>query len=172
MVTVTEPSAPLEAWLEWFGALAPELSRELAQALLSLWPERQLQSRLHADEPAGALVGRLRTLAGTPLEAVGTATLISSLTDLVLAERADPHSWASTDALLDALEEAQSMAGLEGSAFGEDLSAFAENARARSPLRQRQWSAVAKSWVEVRDGPLALETLDQARRAARLRPPS
>lgn len=161
------PQAPLEAWLAWFSELAPELSRELALALIPLWPAQQLASRVYAEEPAGSLVGRLRTLSSTTLEAVGTAALIASLTDLVLAERADPQSWATTDALLDALEEAKGLAGFDGSAFGEDLAAFAENAKARSPLRQRQWTLVAKSWVEVRDGPLALESLDKARRDAR-----
>jgi hypothetical protein len=160
--------SPLEAWLGWFEELPPETASELALELMRLWPGGVLRPAVLTEDPSAGFAPRVRRLGSEGgYEAVGTAALIASLTDLVLAERADPSAWSRTDDLLGVLGEASELAGLEGSDLGELVESFSEHARARAPLRQRQWKRAAEAWTAIRSGPLALAALDRARRDLR-----
>lgn len=160
--------APLEAWIEWFAGLPPEIAGELALELMRLGPGGVLRPAVLTDDPAAGFAQRVRRLGPEGFEAVGTAALLASLTELVLEERKDPAAWEKTDDLLGILGEASELAGIAESGLGELVESFSEHARARAPLRQRQWARAAETWAPVRAGPLALARLDAARRALRV----
>lgn len=166
-----EAPGPLTAWLAWLESLPPEIARELVLSIMRLWPGHALRPALLTPDPVDGFVPRLRRLPTTALEEVGVAAMLAALTDLVLVERSDPASWARTEDLLEALDEAKSLVGFDEGPWSESLESFTERARARAPLRQRQWARAVEAWRPVRTGPLGPERLDAAHRAARIPAP-
>lgn len=159
---------PLGDWSSWCTALAPELRRELAIALGRLWPHLMAPDGV---DPADDIGPRVEAQARTPLERVGAATMLVGLTELVLEERTDPASWAKTEDLLEVLGEASQLSSLETEDLGELIESFTEHARARAPLRERQWAREAERFRALRAERLSIPVLDQARRRA-MQPPS
>lgn len=159
---------PLDAWLDWYRETAPDLRRELGLALVRMWP--QLRSPLELADPSEGLDDRIQRLTSGPLERVGAAAMLAGLTDLVIAERTDPTSWAQTDDLLEALGEASELPPLQDDELTGLIEHFTERARARAPLRMRQWSRLGARWRVLRTGALAADSLDRARRQAMLPP--
>lgn len=163
MTKAWEPP-PLAVWLEWSQSLPPELAGELDLELSRLWP-----GGLHIDTSPqeGGLSARLAQLPLNPLESVGLVATLAALTDLVIAERKDPSSWARAEDLLTVLGEASELADHGEKDFRTLVENFTEHARARAPLRQKQWARAAATWETIREIRLGPDALDAARRAAR-----
>lgn len=168
---MSDPCEPLEAWIAWYDDLGPEIARELAFLLMRTYPGGVLQPTIITEDASQGFVPRLRRLGASALERVGLATLLSGLTDLIIAERSDPKSWSQTDALLGVLDEASAIVQPGDAPFAEAIGSFTEHARARAPLRQRQWAKTADSWREARCGPISPDALLRSYRAARIPSP-
>lgn len=168
--------APLELWLTWLDEQPPEIGRELVLHLMKLWPGGVLEPQLLLADPTEGFAPRVRRLAGADratdsvpnLAAMGTTTMLVALTDLVVRERGNPKSWARADAMLDLLEEATEMFGARLGEFEAQVDELTERAKARAPLRERQWARTAESWAGLRGGPLSDTVLDEAYRLARV----
>jgi len=160
---------PLDAYAEWFDALAPELARPLAQALMQLFPGDLLTPTLMVTDPTDGFMPRIRRLASTPYKELGVAMALASLTDVVLAERSEGEGSNKTGAMLDVLDTAQKLTLTgDGDSMDDALSQWVAEQKLRHPLLAKQWSKAEETWRPLREGPLSMEALLRYKRARML----
>lgn len=146
------------AWCDWYGALPPEIGRELASTLLKLFPGGLLITPIVGANPSAGLVERLMWLAPDPTADAGVALTLAALTDFIFLERGDPSSWDKGQAMLDLLEHALDAVPQ----FKEDVDGWVEASRLGYPLRSRQWTRAMEGWDALRSGPLSPDALRSA----------
>ncbi len=149
---------PFDAYAEWFEALAPDLARELASALMQLFPGELLTPTLHTPDVTDGFVPRMRRLCTTPAKEVGLVRTVAALTEMAVLERGGTED--RTGAMLDVLEDVQETSGGDTAddALIED---WIDDQKMRQPLRYRQWRREYERWRVLRTGPLSPEQLMQ-----------
>lgn len=148
--------APFDVYAEWFEGLAPELARELASALMQLFPGDLLTPTLHTPDVTDGFVPRMRRLCTTPGKEVGLVRTVVALTEMAVLERGDDQD--RTGQMLDVLEELHDSVQ-EGTADDRVVDEWIDDQQMRQPLRYRQWRREYERWQVLRAGPLAPEQL-------------
>ena len=161
-------NGPLDAYGEWFEALAPELARTLANTLMQMFPGELLTPTLMSTDPTHGLMPRIRRLASTPLKELGMAAALAALTDVALTERGDEEHAAGTGAMLGMLDAAQLTLTGDGDSMDEALAQWVAEQKLRHPLLAKQWAKAMESWTPLREGQLSPERLIQHKRGRML----
>ena len=154
--------SPTVLWCEWFDALTPAISGELALALMHLSPGGILRSSLATSSPTDGFTSRIKRLAASPMQDAGVALMLAALTDFIFLERSTPERWEKNRAMLEILDDAQRAFLDDDEALSAQLTEWIESTKLRHPLRSRQWVKEFESWSELRRGSLDPEAINRA----------
>lgn len=159
-------SGPTETYCAWFESLPPEVAREMAVALMQLFPGGLLRPAILTSDPTDGFVPRLRRLATDAIQDTGTAATLAALTELVFERVASGQGTERTKALLNFLNEAQEALTDAGDPMDPDVQDWVTDQQLRQPLRARQWARERGRWQKVQQESLSTAKLDEALRKA------
>ena len=147
--------SPLEAYVAWFEALPPEISRDLASVLMQFFPGDLLTSNLVTNDPTAGFIPRLKRLSVNPAKEIGLVGALVAFTDIAFLERGAPDRSEQTGAMLDVLDFAQENLSTGDPSTDEALGQWIAEQQLRHPLRAKQWARERDGWERLRDEALS-----------------